>query len=288
MKQTTYDTYSAHIMTWEESFSPTFLNWFKNSSWLNWVNQFFTWKEVIEDIKNRIAVIVSLWRLVDNYDNWNFFLDKQDIVCDDWSENNTLRIFKECNEAIIKMDFIPENILAFVNIAWKYPEKFLPYIKEYKSLFKGVKILASLCISVNDNKLDEIYKFCEENNWPVIVHCSHEESSHLNIWELIKVAKRFPWVKFIASHMGWDNPEIIKKVTFNILKEKKYKNLFFNTAIKNYEALEDIVKRLWPWNIVFARDYPFLWDKHEESIIKSIWDHFDEVFIDTPKKIFDI
>lgn len=147
----------------------------------------------------------------------------------------------------------------------------LNYVKEYhKKGFKGIKIYCKLGFYPNDTRLIEVYKYCEENNLPVISHCtasnpvffkgkrsdlraflnSGDNEVSLGIFEskreaceefiqpkyYIEILKQFPNLRINLAH-GGGYDEWVKYANYqnNMLSEimyycDRYKNLYFDCS----------------------------------------------------------
>lgn len=147
----------------------------------------------------------------------------------------------------------PEIFFAF----WINPKKKKNFLllNKNKNLVKALKIHPSfLRKPITDDGFKIYLKWAEEQNKPCIVHCGRwkEVASYKLV---LKIAKIYPCVNFILSHMGGDSPVIIRGAISDVQK-KNLKNIYFGTeSIREFWLIEEAIKKLGADRLIFGSDY---------------------------------
>jgi uncharacterized protein len=183
----------------------------------------------------------------------------------------------------------------------RYPDKFLglahhnPFVKDAPALMekavkeqklKGYKILApSLKEPLNDRKLYDLWKVCEELDVPVTIHFgilggADGVASGENLNPLIfeQVAKDFPRVRFILPHFGACYPSQLLQLCWtcsNIYVDSSGSNQWVRWMAEEI-TLESLFKRFYeaigPTRMLFGTDsstfprtyaYQYLYEQHK-------------------------
>lgn len=203
----------------------------------------------------------------------------------DWGEigeDDPEEFFRQINNARFELRRegceVPGNEKWYAKIGGHFPEKLLPMLERHSHLFDGIKIGAFRPVDFDllDMKYKELWEFCEEMEWPVLIHCS--ASNDQDCFRIFGLAQRYPRARFCASHMGGDNPEKIEERIKYLRREKTpHRNFFLNTAVKDLEMVRKAIS-IWPKvldSLVMGADIPFLGDNYSEAV-KRMKDHFSE------------
>ena len=214
---------------------------------------------ICQKIQFDIVVVTSLGRWVD-FKTQEMWLENPN------AQNAEQNLFEELNAGLLKKE-LPNSVMPFANIAGKNPSKLVPYLQEQRKHFKGMKVLASSVVPVNAPEFQPLLRFCEKENWSVLVHCAAKDNSPLNFQSVLEAATAFPSVNFTASHCGGDKPQIMSEIVAPAMQSKNTpKNLFLNTAIKHYNAFAKLIKKIGLERVVFGSDMPLLNQNHQSRI----------------------
>lgn len=157
------------------------------------------------------------------------------------------------------------DIISFIHIDCRR-ENYFELFKEFIELFgfKGLKLYPPLGTFPYDERYLPIYKYCEENNIPVLAHCTagnpvHFKGSHKELVQLLRncklkidwnkkdselcsyfthpegykyVLKAFPKLRVCLAHFGRENEwdEVIKDMM------TKYDNLYTDISFSLYDT----------------------------------------------------
>lgn len=102
---------------------------------------------------------------------------------------------EQLDELVYLKSVYPNLIIPFIHIDPRrsnYKELFFKYVDKYH--FQGLKLYPPLGIFPYDERLYPIYEYCEQNQLPVIAHCSpynpvHFKGSKKKLLELLSVSK---------------------------------------------------------------------------------------------------
>lgn len=190
--------------------------------------------------------------------------------------------FRQINNARLELrrpgGDVPKNEKWYAKIGGHFPEKLLPTLEAHSHLFDGLKIGAFRPpeFDLLDIKYKRLWEFCEEMEWPVLIHCS--ASNDQDCFRIFGLAQRYPKARFCASHMGGDNPKKVEeRVKYLRRARTPHRNFFLNTAVKDLGTVRKAIS-IWPKvldALVMGADIPFLSDDYSEAV-KRMKDHFDE------------
>jgi len=137
---------------------------------------------------------------------------------------------------------------------------------------KGIKIHPmAQGFDPNDNRLEPLYKRCNELSFPIVFHCGRVSNARLNSYSdidvLLHVISRYPDIPFVLTHMADGNVEDVLNVS------RQYNNVYFDTSIviTGYDALAkvnepswlddkiviDVVNAIGADRLLFGSDYPW-------------------------------
>ena len=200
---------------------------------------------------------------------------------------------------------IPVGRIDYSDSIDKQIDEIIGYLNEKKIM--GVKFyLGYQKYHPNEPKLHPIYKFCQDNNFPVIYHTGMLEagfpgllkSSHpLNIDE---VADSFPDLKIVIAHMG--NPWILDCGAVMLKNKNVYMD--FSAFFSEYqpiteEELHFFIKRLTEFKMfvgdfkkcLFGTDWPLYSQKEYLQAVNKLPlrdEEMELVFWKNAKEIFNL
>jgi predicted TIM-barrel fold metal-dependent hydrolase len=184
------------------------------------------------------------------------------------------RPYKEQILELADLADIDKTIIPFVHIDPRRAEYIDIFNMAMQRGFKGLKIYPPLGYFPYDLKLDEIYKYCQENNIPVIAHCTpgnpvHWRGSKKDLFKMLEPCKfpiigkskaelcanftdprgweivmnKFPKLKVCCAHYGsgreWD--DILKDLM------RRYENFYVDCSFTMYNP------EFWPAMKVLLR-----------------------------------
>ncbi len=126
--------------------------------------------------------------------------------------------------------------------------------------FKGIKLHPDFQkFNIDDEKVEKFYKYAEK--LPILFHIGDDRYDFSKPERLVKVAKKYPNVTFIAAHFGgyrcWESASIYKGLN----------NIYFDTCSSlpfiTPEKAKEIITMLGVEKFFFATDFP-MWDATSE------------------------
>lgn len=164
---------------------------------------------------------------------------------------------------------IPAGRIDYNDSISEQTERMISYLKNKKVV--GVKFyLGYQKYHANDPKLQPIYKFCEENDFPVIYHTGMLEAGFPGLLKsshpltIDEVADSFPDLKIVMAHMG--NPWIMDCAA--VVAKNKNVYMDFSGYFSEYQSIdpeevEMFVRQLKDFKVfagfkkcMFGTDYP--------------------------------
>ncbi|MBR5192229.1 MAG: amidohydrolase family protein [Clostridia bacterium] len=127
--------------------------------------------------------------------------------------------------------------------------------------FKGIKLHPDFQkFNIDDENVEKFYKHAS-NKLPILFHIGDDRYDFSKPERLVKVAKKFPNVTFIAAHFGgyrcWESASIYKGLN----------NIYFDTCSSlpfiSPEKAKKIITMLGAEKFFFATDFP-MWDATTE------------------------
>ncbi len=127
--------------------------------------------------------------------------------------------------------------------------------------FKGVKLHPDFQkFYIDDENVEKIYRAVGEN-FPILLHIGDDRYDFSAPSRLVKIAKKYKNVNFIAAHFGgyreWDSVDIYKGLD----------NVYFDTCSSltfiTSERAKEIIDMLGADKFFFATDFP-MWDAKAE------------------------
>ena len=126
-----------------------------------------------------------------------------------------------------------------------------------KNGFKGVKLHPDFQkFYIDDERVEKIYKVLSDK-LPILFHIGDDRYDFSEPMRLVKMAKKYPNVNFIAAHFGgyrkWDNASIYLGLD----------NVYFDTSSSlsfiSSEKAKEIISLLGAEKFFFGTDFP-MWD----------------------------
>ncbi len=137
---------------------------------------------------------------------------------------------------------------------------------------KGIKLHPmAQGFDVRDERLDDLYRTCNEKHFSILIHCGRVSNARLNEYSdfecILPVIQKYPELPIILAHMADGNVERCLDVS------KKYNNVYFDTSIviTGYPEIIDVNEPSWPDDkevisiineigavkVVFGSDFPW-------------------------------
>lgn len=158
----------------------------------------------------------------------------------------------------------------------------------------------------SNDKIAPLYKFCSDNNYPVIYHTGVLEVGYKGLLKyshpltIDEVANKFPKLKIVIAHMG--NPWIMDAAAVILKNENVYMD--FSGFFDEYEDIKKdqvdyFLKRMWEFKqftgnfkkCLFGTDYPLYYQKqYLNSVLKLRFtkEEKDLVLWQNANKIFNL
>ena len=137
---------------------------------------------------------------------------------------------------------------------WVLPTN-LELLDELRPLVSALKIHPSfLRKPVTDPVFTPFLERAADYAWPVVVHCGRwQEIAGYGL--ALDVAREFPSVNFVLSHMGGDAPCLVHATVDRIVADK-ITNVFLGTeSIRQFDLVQYACDQLGPDRVVFGSDY---------------------------------
>lgn len=101
----------------------------------------------------------------------------------DMSEMNAGRVPRKYQDQLSELLQLskkyPDIVIPFVHIEPNNPEYLSIFSRAMSNGFKGVKLYPpASCFLPTDKRLDPIYRYCNENKIPILVHCGPQSPTH--------------------------------------------------------------------------------------------------------------
>ena len=145
----------------------------------------------------------------------------------------------------------------------------------YKNGFKGVKLHPDFQkFYIDDERVEKIYKIVSDK-FPILFHIGDDRYDFSAPERLIKIAKKYPKVNFIAAHFGgyrqWD------KASLYVGLDNVYFDTCSSLSFITSEKAEEIIRTLGVDRFFFATDFP-MWDAKTEI------ERFNKINLTTEEK----
>ena len=127
--------------------------------------------------------------------------------------------------------------------------------------FRGIKLHPDFQkFNIDDESVEKFYKYTS-NKLPILLHMGDDRFDYSKPSRLVKIAKKYPNVNFIAAHFGgyrcWDEAKLYKGLN----------NVYFDTCSSlpfiSAEKAKEIIDMLGVERFFFATDFP-MWDAKGE------------------------
>ena len=131
-------------------------------------------------------------------------------------------------------------------LAEDFDRRYLKGLKYHPSLYR---------VEIDDNSLNRYIDIAEIHNLVILVHCGRDKKSHIS--HLIRAARKWKHITFIAAHMGGNASELVEEA-IGLLVEAGLENIWLDTSsIKLPWLIEIAVKKLGDERIIFGSDEPY-------------------------------
>ena len=178
-------------------------------------------------------------------------------------DSSGLLAFPDEKSTIFCAEFLKKSVEEhrdrFFSMIWLNPYLDMEFLKNIirkyviEGNINGVKLLGEM--NAADKRLEPLAAFLEENDIPVLYHCSYKTAqkgySESNPSDIACLARKFPKLRITMAHLRgcmFRGVQIAKKIP----------NLSIDTGGSYYEDgyLEYALKELGPDRILFGSDYP--------------------------------
>lgn len=132
----------------------------------------------------------------------------------------------------------------------------LKQIDIYKNIICGLKYHPSISeITIDSPEMNEFLDNAFELNLPILVHCGRHWRSDIKY--LIKTAKKFETINFIAAHLGGNAADLSEKA-IKLIKSEQVNNIYLDTSNGKLPWLiKKAVDQLGKEKILFGSDEPY-------------------------------
>lgn len=224
---------------------------------------------------------------------------------DDAQIEKAVLLIVDDNEYLEKTELsIEESYLLHYEILKKHPDRFIIFagyhpergqagmellkkgMEDYG--FCGVKLYPPYGFKINDPRLDECYKYCDNLGVPILVHTGFSlkglENENAEPHALSQVAEQYQNINFIMAHAGY---KLIDTLIQNLLlKNNIYADISgFQTRLNSengQESLKLIFEEPYNSKILFGSDWPIT------NLLKPLTDQINvinKVAENTKKKV---
>lgn len=166
-----------------------------------------------------------------------------------------------------------KNIIPLIAIHPEMSSNKVELIKDYiRNGARGIKIhSAVLEFDVTDERLTEVYEYCNEIHFPIVYHSgvvsNVKYNEYADIDRLMPVIDKYKGIPTILTHMVEGSSDNV------IALSKEYKHIYFDTSIcisgllcidrchdmkwQNDDYVIDIINKVGSDRILYGSDYPF-------------------------------
>lgn len=196
-------------------------------------------------------------------------------------------LIRQCEEAGVEKCLVTsvattphhaQSINAFISYEVSlHPDKFIGFgslhpesenlLEDIEHLIeiglKGVKLHPDIQnFKVDDPKVLEIFRLCQEKALPVLLHTGDSRFDNSNPDRVSRVIEKFPGLTIIGAHFGgwsvWE--EAAEKLS-------KYKNFYVDTCSSFFALEKDVAKKIIDTygadKVIFGTDFP-MWNQKDE------------------------
>lgn len=171
---------------------------------------------------------------------------------------------------------------------------------------KGIKLHPmAQGFDVRDERLDDLFRTCNEKHFPIVIHCGRVSNARLNEYSdfecILPIIQNYTELPIILAHMADGNAERCLEVS------KKYNNVYFDTsivitgypeimAVNEPSWLDDkevvsIINKIGAEKVVFGSDFPWGSPLHDLDRIMNIELDFSQkqlIFSGNAKRLFKL
>lgn len=148
--------------------------------------------------------------------------------------------------------------IEFKVLPWIKPgdEQVVDFCRENVKEIAGLKFHPSLDKTrITEDSYKMAIEFALDNDLPIAVHCGRWEEIAGSRFPL-EIAKRYPKLTVVLSHMGGDTPGLALK-TIETVKAERLDNVYLDTAgFREFWVIERGIKEIGAQRFLFASDFP--------------------------------
>jgi len=132
----------------------------------------------------------------------------------------------------------------------------LKQIDMYGDIICGLKYHPSISETILDSpEMNDFLVCAAELGFPILIHCGRHWRSDVKY--LVKTAKKFKTINFIAAHLAGNATDIIEK-SIDILAVEKLNNIYLDTSAGKLPWLiEKAINNIGIDKIIFGSDEPY-------------------------------
>lgn len=132
----------------------------------------------------------------------------------------------------------------------------LKQIDLYKNIIYGLKYHPSVSETTLDSpEMEDFLYAASELKFSILVHCGRHWRSDIKY--LIKIAKKFETINFVAAHLAGNATDIIEK-SIDVLTIEKLDNIYLDTSAgKLPRLIEKAIINIGSDKILFGSDEPY-------------------------------
>ncbi len=163
---------------------------------------------------------------------------------------------------------------------------------------KGIKLHPmAQGFDVRDKRLAQLFTSCNEQHFPVLIHCGRVSNARLNEYSdfeaILPIIETYPEMPIILAHMADGNVELCKSAS------RSYSNVYFDTSIviTGYPEIINVNEPSWPDDdkvvsiineigadrILFGSDFPWGSPIHDLKRIMNF-----KLSVEQKKLIFNV
>jgi signal transduction histidine kinase/predicted TIM-barrel fold metal-dependent hydrolase len=121
---------------------------------------------------------------------------------------------------------------------------------------------------ITDPSFIPYLQLASDHGRPAVIHCGRWQEI-AGFHHALEVARRYPELNLILSHMGGDSPLLVKEL-LDILVKEELPNVYLGTeSIREYWLVLEAIQRLGPNRLVFGSDF----NLNHPEVFRALIDH---------------
>ena len=122
-----------------------------------------------------------------------------------WSqapESEAAEFFVQTNPALCEADRAsrPRGEYWYAMICGHFPQALVDSLRKHRRSFQAVKVGSSRPIPLGDVRYDSLWRWCRDEDIPVLLHCSGENESDFT--DGLEICRNYPSLSITLSHLG--------------------------------------------------------------------------------------